>query len=167
MFHQILVTTDGSALGNLALPYGADLARHYSSALTLLYVLPPIPDAAYEGALTYTYSPRLRSQQLAEADRIIEDALVQLNYPDVNAVKATDQDVTVAEAIVREVNRANADLVVMSTHGRTGMAHLFYGSVAEKVMHTIDVPLFLVRDVAGKQSSRSGKSESPQVHPFH
>lgn len=167
MFHQILVATDGSALGNLALPYAADLARCYGSALTLLYVIPPVPDAAYEGAFTYSYNPRERAHQLIEADRIIEDALARLDYPDTRAVKATDHALPVAEAIVSQVREAHADLVVMSTHGRTGLAHLFQGSVAEAVMRKIDVPVFLVRVPAGHRLSGQGSVEPLPSHPFH
>ena len=167
MFHQILVATDGSALSNLALPYAADLARHYDSALTLLYVIPPIPDAAYEGAFTYTYNPKERVKQLAEADRIIKDALAQLNYPGTRAIKAAGHATPVAEVIVSEVKQAHADLVVMSTHGRTGLAHLFYSSVAEAVMQKINVPLFLIRDPASQRLSRSWRSETPRTQPFH
>ena len=167
MFHQILVATDGSALSNLALTYAADLARHYDSALTLLYVVPPVPEVAYEGAFTYIYNPKERARQLAEADQVIADALALLDYPGARAVKATDHALPVAEVIVSEVNQAHADLVVMSTHGRTGLAHLIYGSVAEAVMHNLDVPVFLVRAPAIRHSSNARRGESPQTHPFH
>ena len=167
MFHQILVATDGSALSNLALAYAADLARHYDSALTLLYVVPPVPDAAYEGTFTYSYSQKERVQQLADADRILEDAMALLNYPGTHAVKATDRALPIAEVIVNEIKEAHADLVVMSTHGRTGLAHLFYGSVAETVMHRLDIPVFLVQDPARPRLSRARRDESPEIHPFH
>lgn len=51
MFHHILVTTDGSPLGDLALPVAADLARRYAATLTLLYVVPPpcSPEMYLEG----------------------------------------------------------------------------------------------------------------------
>ena len=167
MFHHILVATDGSALGNLALPYATDLARHYGSALTLLYVVPPVPESAYEGTFTYVYNPKKRAHQLEEAERIIQDALAQLDYPDTEAIKATDQGLPVADVIVSEVRQAHADLVVMSTHGRARFAHLFRGSVAEAVIHKLDVPVFLVRAPVSRQSSDTERRESLQSHPFH
>lgn len=167
MFHHILVATDGSTLGNLALPYAADLSRHYGSALTLLYVVPPVPEASYEGAFMYVYNPEKRAHQLEEADRIIQDALAQLDYPDTKTIKATDQSAPIAEVIVSEVRQAHADLVVMSTHGRTGFAHFFQGSVAEAVMHKLDVPVFLVRAPARRQLPGTGQKESPHSHPLH
>jgi nucleotide-binding universal stress UspA family protein len=167
MFHHILVATDGSTLSNLALPYAADLARHYGSALTLLYVVPPVPESAYEGSFTYVYNPEKRARQLEEAERIIQDALAQLDYPGTETIKSTDQGASIAEIIVSEVRQAHADLVVMSTHGRTGFAHLFQGSVAEAVMHKLDVPVFLVRAPASLRLLRAEKKDSPQRHPFH
>ena len=137
------------------------------SALTLLYVVPPVPDLAYAGAFTYTYNKKHWADQLEEANRIIQDALEQLDYPTAEAIKATDQGASVAEVIVSEVRQAHADLVVMSTHGRTGLAHLLQGSVAEAVMHKLDVPVFLVRGPAGHLPSGAERGESPQVFPFH
>lgn len=51
MFRHVLVTTDGSPLGDLALPHAGDLARRYGATLTLLHVVPPLPVGVFaEGA---------------------------------------------------------------------------------------------------------------------
>ncbi|GBF08052.1 universal stress protein [Deinococcus aerius] len=55
MFQHILVTTDGSPLGHLALPYAADLARRYGSSLKLVYVVPPPPTGVLAEGAAYAF----------------------------------------------------------------------------------------------------------------
>jgi nucleotide-binding universal stress UspA family protein len=144
MFDHILVTTDGSPLGNLALPVAANLARKYDSALLLVYVVPQLP-LLLEGA-AYTYdAPAEREHLLAEGRRMLEDARTRLDYPKTEVVLLEDQELRTEQAILNEVEHRRAGLVVMSTHGRTGLAHLFLGSVAEAVLKKIRVPLLLIQ----------------------
>ena len=143
MFDHILVTTDGSALGNLALPVAADLARKYDSALTLLYVAPQIPMLLEGAAYTYDY-PAERSRTLAEGEQILADAEKTLDYPKTKVVLLEEYDLKTEQAILNEVERIGAKLVVMSTHGRSGLARLLLGSVAEQVMRRVQVPVLIV-----------------------
>ena len=145
MFDHILVTTDGSALGNLALPVAADLARKYDSDLTLLYVVPQLLMLLEGAAYTYDY-PAERERSLAEGTRILEDARKTLDYPGTTVVQLEEYELKTEQAILNEVERVGAKLVVMSTHGRSGLAHLFLGSVAEAVLKKIRVPLLLIQD---------------------
>jgi nucleotide-binding universal stress UspA family protein len=143
MFDHILVTTDGSPLSNLALPIAADLARKYGSRLTLLYVVPRF--VLPTDGLAYTYnSPAEHAALLAEGERILADAQRALDYPQTEVVRFQRDDLKTEQAIAHEVVRSGAKLVVMSTHGRSGLAHLFMGSVAEAVLRLIEVPVLLV-----------------------
>ena len=144
MFDPILVTTDGSALGNLALPVAADLARKYDSSLTLLYVAPQFLMLLEGAAYTYDY-PAERDRSLAEGKRILEDARQTLDYPRTTVIQLEEYELKTKKAILNEVERSGAQLVVMSTHGRSGLAHLFLGSVAEAVLKKIRVPLLLIQ----------------------
>jgi nucleotide-binding universal stress UspA family protein len=144
MFDHILVTTDGSALGNLALPVAADLARKYDSALTLLYVTPQLLMLLEGAAYTYDY-PAERSRTIAEGQEILAAAEKTLDYPQTKVVLLEENDLKTEQAILNEVERSGANLVVMSTHGRSGLAHLFLGSVAEAVLKKIRVPLLLIQ----------------------
>ena len=144
MFDRILVTTDGSALGNLALPVAADLARKYDSILTLLYVVPQMAMLVESALYTYDHAAE-HARLLREGDHILEVALKTLAYPKTEAVKLEDFELKTEQAILNEVERCGAQLVVMSTHGRSGLAHLFLGSVAEAVLKSIRVPLLLIQ----------------------
>jgi nucleotide-binding universal stress UspA family protein len=157
MFKRILVTTDGSPLATLALPYAADLAHTYGSALTVLYVVPelPTPLALTEGA-AYVYDPLTeRQRQREEGQRILDEACALLGDPQARLVQLEGHGHQVAEVIADEVELDGAELVVMSTHGRSGLAHLFVGSVAEQVLKRVRVPVFLVN---GQRATAPGKS---------
>ena len=160
MFDHVLVTTDGSALGNLALPVAADLARKYNSSLTLLYVLPQLPMLLEGSGYTYDY-PADRERSLVEGKRILEDARIKLDYPRTTVVQHESVQPRTEQSILDEVERCGAKLVVMSTHGRSGLAHLFLGSVAEAVLKGIRVPLLLIQapDRVMKHSSTGASSE--------
>lgn len=151
MFQQILVTTDGSPLGNLALPVAADLARTYKCALTLLYVTPDMfSQASTSGGEVYFFDQEAEEARLVEeADRILETCKTLLDYEPALLVSTRQRGQEVAAVIAEEVELRRADLIVMSTHGRRGLAHLFLGSVAEGVLRKVRIPVFLVRSPEG------------------
>ncbi|WP_161884248.1 universal stress protein [Deinococcus alpinitundrae] len=143
MFNHILVTTDGSALSHLALPFAADLARKYDSAVTLLYIVPPQVIVA-EGIYAFDY-PAEHQRLVQEGAHFLEHALKALNYEKTQVVRFEREDLKTEQAIVHELERTGADLLVMSTHGRSGLAHLFLGSVAESVLRQVKIPVLLIQ----------------------
>lgn len=142
MFERILVTTDGSPFANLALPVAADLARKYGATLSVLHVVPG-PVALTEGAAyAFDYETE-RRRQLALGQQILEEAKAQIDLPDVQLLRR--EGLRTDEIIAQEVVKGDIQLVVMSTHGRSGLAHFFLGSVAEGLLRRVQVPVFLVR----------------------
>ncbi|WP_165795446.1 universal stress protein [Deinococcus koreensis] len=142
MFERILVTTDGSPFANLALPVAADLARRYGATLTVLHVVPG-PVALTEGAAyAFDYDTE-RRRQLALGQQILEEAKARIDLPGVQLISR--EGLRTDEIIAQEVGRGAFQLVVMSTHGRSGLAHFFLGSVAEGLLRRVQVPVFLVR----------------------
>jgi nucleotide-binding universal stress UspA family protein len=138
---KILVPTDFSEHSALALSYAVDLAKRYSATLTLLHVYPVVNYAAAEGFALYT------PEQLA---KLITPLTAQLHANEAEARK------TGAEQINSMMEQGDAyqeileqaphfDLIVMGTHGRTGLKHALMGSVAEKVVRTSPCPVLTVR----------------------
>lgn len=162
MFDHILVTTDGSALGSLAPPVAADRARKYDSALTLLYVVPPIVMPVGDVVYTYDY-PAQHASLLEKANQILTDALRKLDYPNTQVIRLERTDLKIEQAILEEVKGFHTDLVVKSTHGRSGLAHLFLGSIAEAVLKKIKVPLLLIQ--APVRTSRHPASDHEAGQP--
>lgn len=143
----ILVPHDFSASANHATAIARDEARTHGSALVLLHVIElPYqlsPDAVIVPEATGApISVRQYAVQSAEAH--LQDIADRLAKDGVTATGAV-----VIGAAVDEINRAidqhHADLVVMGTHGRTGIRHLMAGSVAERVVRSAKVPVLTIR----------------------
>ena len=148
MYKKILVPLDGSPRAEEILPYVVDLALKYQSSVILLQVVEiripadavefmPLPDgwelvrqtmeAEVKAAETYLGGIRFRLRAKGvEAERLIAYS-------------------PVVEAIIAAADQEKADLVAMASHGRTGAAQVFYGSVACGVLHRIDRPLLIIR----------------------
>ena len=144
MFDQILVPIDGSPLSALALPVAAELARCHHGTLTVLYIVPPLPVIYGEPAVTFD-TAAARSSAKAEGQRLLEDARRSLGSPNIRLLCVEGGDPRTAQAIADVAEQRKSSLVVMGTHGRSGLDHFFLGSVAEGVMRRVGVPVLLVR----------------------
>lgn len=148
-FTRVLVPLDGSGLAETALPYAEQLARCTGAKLELLRVahlsLAP-PYSGNEGI------PLDNSAMEAHARRLCEDYLIGLAVP--LRVRGLDVSTTVtdgpdAEEILAVADASGADLIVMSTHGRSGVRRWLLGSVADRVLAAARVPILLVRSGLG------------------
>jgi nucleotide-binding universal stress UspA family protein len=141
-FTKILVPLDFSEHSERAVALAAELSGRYSAPLTLLYVYELVPYALPEGPALYALpQPPLLPDFHAQLERLRARAL---------AAGATDVRGVVREgfaaAQISELARdEHFDLIVMGTHGRKGLSHLFMGSVAEKVVRTAPCPVLTVR----------------------
>ena len=131
MIANILVPLDGSALAERALPYAAGLAGAARARLRLLHVMPTLPSAIH---------PRAAGDMVARLDLLAR----QLRARDIQATASTITGHAPADAILTSANDPPADLIVMSTHGRSGIGRWLYGSVADRILCLSDVPVLLV-----------------------
>ncbi|THF88737.1 universal stress protein [Deinococcus sp. KSM4-11] len=138
---RILVTTDSSDLGHLALDHARPLADALHAELVTLYVqVDPVLALAGE----FAYAPVSDPAALAaEADAVRADLTRRVPGARVRIDAAKGQ--SVAQMILKAVAAERADLIVMSTHGRSGLGRVLIGSVAEAVVHAAPVPVLLVR----------------------
>ncbi len=139
----ILVATDFSPASSGALDYARLLALKLGASLRLIHVVDdPIIAAAWSEVYAFDTSElRERLRQTAETE------LARL------AAQITDVPVTTevivgspARAITGRTAEPDIDLVVMGTHGRSGMSHLLLGSVAERVVRSARCPVLTVRE---------------------
>jgi len=137
MYTRILVPLDGSQLAERALPLAASLARKSSASLLLtrsVYL-------ASETAETFSLS---RRESLDKAEAYLRTTAAPL-IADGLHVDVVVNYTEAADGILEEIDVSNVDLVVMTTHGRSGFGRLRYGSVAESVLAHSPVPVILVR----------------------
>jgi nucleotide-binding universal stress UspA family protein len=143
MYARILVPLAGSALAERALPHAGGIGRATGAEVILLQVVQaPLGDAPEAGQ--------------TEEDRAIREAAVEaLSYLGTIAGKLKEEgnvkvrtevlEGPAVEGILGFAHREDVDLIIMSTHGRTGISKLLMGSVAEKVMLTTKRPVMLIK----------------------
>jgi nucleotide-binding universal stress UspA family protein len=121
----------------------ADLSRRYEASIVLAYVFEPVTYALPEG---HVIPP---APQLQELDSVFEQRLAQARAEAeaAGALQVGTKLLTgpVANEISDYAEREAFDLIVMGTHGRTGLRHLVLGSVAEKVVRTAPCAVLTVR----------------------
>ena len=144
-FARILVPTDFSELSGVALEFGQELAERCGASLHLLHVIEdPFAAGAIPSEVYVPDVPALRAALVTEA----ETRLAGLLPESVRAEVRLTSEVQVgspASTICEVAARTPCDLIVMGTHGRSGVAHLFLGSVAERVVRTAPCPVLTVR----------------------
>jgi universal stress protein A len=144
--HRILVPLDFSPASDRALAYAAALAEEFGAPLFLLHVIEdrlmtgPWPSEVYLGEL-----PKLRDDLIKDAERRMRLSLEALEK---DGLTATGEVLIggPSHVIIEQAAAINADLLVMGTHGRTGITHLLIGSVAERVIRHAPCPVFIVRE---------------------
>jgi nucleotide-binding universal stress UspA family protein len=148
---RILVATDFSAASGAALEFAKTLATRFDASLHLLHVLEdPYVTGAFAADIYAPPPAGLRESWLRSA----ETTMATLVETDKTAFNITT-DVAfgpIASTIVERAVQIGADLIVMGTHGRGGVAHLLMGSVAERVVRTAGCPVLTTR---GRQENRT------------
>ncbi len=148
MFQSILVPLDGSEFGERALPLASRLARASSAPIRLVHVhVPHMRDGvvsntpyAWEGAAMEEYD-----RKGAEEESLYLTQVADRIRPDTGTDVSTSLlEGEIANALDRYAQEGDAGLVVMSTHGRTGVKRAWLGSRADELIHQTHLPLFLV-----------------------
>jgi universal stress protein A len=142
---SILVATDFSPASSVAVEYGRILASRLGASLRLLHVVDdPLLAAAWSEAYAFDTSA-LRERMRAGAEDEITKLAATLDVPVTTEVIVGSP----ARAIIGQSAEPDIDLVVMGTHGRSGVSHLLLGSVAERVVRGARCPVLTVREGAG------------------
>ena len=145
MFQRILVPLDGSTRAERAIPIAARIASASGGVVILLGVIPetsdywfPVTDSEIRLAQTYV------AADIANAEKYLAALTVSPDLKDVSTetILLSGQ---VASTILSVASSSNAGIIVMCSHGYTGMKRWLIGSVAEKVAHAASIPVLLLR----------------------
>jgi nucleotide-binding universal stress UspA family protein len=145
-FKRILIPLDGSALAEQILAPALELGGLAHAEYTLLRAVEPFVLVGYAPvAQASRLDLKLTQEGLAEAQRYLDRVAERLRAagrpPRTRALLAEQS----AAAILDEARRQDADLIAMATHGRSGLARLLLGSVADKVLRGATLPVLMVR----------------------
>jgi nucleotide-binding universal stress UspA family protein len=163
-FTKILAATDFSDDSDHALEYAEELARRFSAEIVVMHVdqpLSPVMVSELSPGLDVGAMNRIAEEQrllaLKELDRItaqLRDAglksrsLLKVGAPFLEIINAAYAD--------------GADLIVLGTHGRTGLAHVLMGSVAERVVRKAHCPVLTIRHPDRKFKHPLDKPDKPE-----
>lgn len=149
---HILVPLDFSACSTAALPYAHTLARRYKAQLTLLHVIPTtmfvIGEIGYRPISEQTFAT-LTQEALTRLEAIFSPA----EREEITVSMKVAYGIPFVE-IIQEATEQRVDLVIMGTHGRTGVLHLLLGSVAENVIRQAPCPVLTVRASRTEHTTR-------------
>ena len=142
---RILHPSDFSKASAAAFTSAVELAKTNGAELVLLHVLaPPLTLMAGEGYVSPKVYEDLEQSARAYASKELARRVAKAKKAGVHA-KAALRDGVAHEQIVRAARSPRADMIVIGTHGRTGLAKLFLGSVAGRVVSTAKCPVMTVR----------------------
>jgi nucleotide-binding universal stress UspA family protein len=144
----ILFPTDFSNGARAAMDYALSLAQDYQAKLILLYVIQDISIAEWYIPSTLSVADLVEDMQKSawkEMDKWAAEAAGRVT----DVEKLVERGVPFVE-IIRTSKEKKADMIVIGTHGRTGIDHMLFGSTAEKVVRKAPCPVLTVR-VAGRE----------------
>lgn len=143
---KVLVPIDFSDYSKSSLRYAANFAKHFNASIVIIYVIEPI-----------VYPPDFSMGQIAipapglEMDKRAHEELNKLSEkeipPDVSIKKIIKTGKPFVE-IIETAAEEDVDLIIISTHGHSGVEHILFGSTAEKVVRKAPCPVLTLREPA-------------------
>ena len=138
MYDEILFPTDGEPASQAALDHAVELAERYDAQLHVLYVVDTTAYASFDAGAE-TIVSALREQ----GETAVESAVETAEDADIRTVSAVVSGSPHSE-IIEYAATEGVDLIVMGTHGRTGLDRYLLGSVTDRVVRTAETPVLTV-----------------------
>jgi universal stress protein A len=147
---SILVPIDFSKASEKALDYAVSLAKQFSAKLTVLSVVEPFPTP------DFAYNPLVMENDkvVAATKRRLEKVTANAGVASEFVEKTLVRNGVPYREIVDAARTLKVDLIVISTHGYSGLAHVFMGSTAERVVRHAECPVLVVRGRSDESNER-------------
>lgn len=149
MYKRALVPLDGSPMAERILPFIVQIAGPLDLEVVLVRVMSPIAPNAIEGTTYFTVDDV--GARLTEAREYLAPLAANLRGRGIRAMTDARHGEPVRE-IVAAAREHTADLIAMTTHGRSGVSRLLFGSVAEAVLREAEIPVLMMRDTEPRVS---------------
>ncbi|MGH1357721.1 MAG: universal stress protein [Burkholderiaceae bacterium] len=147
MYRIILVATDGSELSSKAVKAALRLANNFNAQLVALNVQPPYqPAVAVEVPAAFLHNPEeIEAEARQQSEAILLDVAQQAQKLGVACQTETLFDVSIHQGVISTAKQCRADLIVMASHGRSGLKNLILGSETSKVLEHCQIPVLVHR----------------------
>jgi universal stress protein A len=140
---RILAPTDFSELSKQGLTSALELAEAFGAQLLLLHVVEP-PPYPVEGIVPSPLGATLLDDLERQASNDLTQMLPEARRSKVEVARRVVVGISYRK-IVEVAQEEKSDLIIMTTHGRTGLSHLVMGSVTEKIVRTASCPVLTIR----------------------
>jgi nucleotide-binding universal stress UspA family protein len=144
MYDTILVPLDGSKRSEIIINHITKLAQNFNSKLILLTAVEPRLLQGSEDVVVPGRSLSTTREETKKAETYLSNLQKELSQNDIQ-VETRVIAGSPAAVIKETAEQENADLIAIASHGRGGLARVFYGSVAAAILNQVDRPLLLVR----------------------
>jgi len=145
MYQKIMVPLDGSQVAECVIPHIEMIAGKSGTGVELVTVIEPlvIPTRG-QIALSDDDIKQIDAEGRKEAHKYLDQVALRLKQAGVNA-RVVILTGKAADSLVRYANNNEVDLIIMATHGRSGISKIFWGSVAEKILRATAIPVLLIK----------------------
>ena len=143
-YQNILVPVDGSETSYAAVAQAAELAKAFGGKITVVQVLALDPYIAAE-YISATQTNDLIERARTSVLKTLEEAAAKFSDMGIHVEAKLLEGQVVHREIIKEAETSKADLIVIGSHGRTGLKRLFLGSVAQSVLGEAHIPVLVVR----------------------
>jgi len=154
---KILVPTDFSPSAEVALETAIDLAQHYRAKLYLLHVIPMFPSFG-EGPIGFHPEREFLEERQKRAEDSLLASVMAIDKKGLQARSCVEVGDDVVGNVLAVIEREQADLLVISTHGLSGWRPMIFGSTAEKVVTLAECPILLLRSIKPNAEHKATKS---------
>lgn len=153
MYKRVLVALDGSQVAEAVIPFILDIAGPLDMEVILARVIVPPEPLIVEGSVQLA----VEDPEVArvDAEEYLAALAVELREKGARARTQVGTGRRPAEEIVEMAREAGADLIAMTTHGRSGLGRLLFGSVAEAVLRESKLPVLLLRVTEAQVEQRA------------
>lgn len=146
MFKNILIPTDGSEQSQRAVRAGVELAKLHGGRVTGIHVIPDYHLLiAYEGAFDPVTEERIEEEAKTRAEAYLEFVRQTCSEADIACSTVCETSDHPYEAILKTAEANGCDLILMTSHGRKGLAAVLLGSETRKVLTHANVPVLVMR----------------------
>jgi nucleotide-binding universal stress UspA family protein len=147
MYEDILVPTDGSEGTDKAAEHALDIAEKYDATAHVVYV---VNTSAYSTLPADSNWESITAALEDEGKEATGEIVERMHDADVDAVPSVEEGIP-HKTILEYADNNDIDLIVMGTHGKSGLDRLLLGSVTEKVVRASETPVLTVRMVDGEE----------------
>jgi nucleotide-binding universal stress UspA family protein len=144
MYKNILVPLDGSNRAEAILPHAEQMAQLCRAKITLMQVVEPVYISAGPPEVPVMISQELTQQRADDTAAYLTGWKVRLEKKGIEVVTRVEHG-PIVSTIIQVAEQTGADLIALASHGRSGLARVFYGSVAAGLLQHVDRTLLIVR----------------------